>query len=520
MASYSTDTGVTTPNQTNMSVAANNNTASREMINQTLKVGNTITSLYSSSITAAKGVIVSPESIVIENSGGAGTAVLIKLDYWTDGNTKGTAKYLQFLVGANETVKFPMSRIIISEDSDTIYNGTKLDQAAPNSNMYIDSTVDSNDGAGDDITGSATNTNLILEADNDTNFFHVGDLIRVNDEIMEVTAVGDDSDAANTNLTVIRGTHGSTAVDTHADDAAIRLPFFNAYHNFTAATGGYDVPQTDNDGKFKAMNFFGYGRANTLHGSGILPSSISIKFYNAGYQELGLSGITPNTNSGLTAGTTYQFDINVDGAGAFDVQFTVDANNTKFGGTNGVLNKIQEALDAGYYVQAGDATGYLFEKKVSVAIVNGDIRFTSGQCLSTSSIALTDSSGSGTDWWGVGRIPALAKVETAVAAKLPEDTIPTPQTGESTSNDSVFMYDDGKGNLMGVGMGTINYETGAIDFIAKPNAEFVVSARYGSVLTGKINTRSSNTILDISARSLNNLVETLVTVKVNGYALK
>ena len=300
-----------------------------------------------------------------------------------------------------------MSRVIISQDEDNMYNGTKLDQAAPNSNMYVDSTVDSNDGTGDDITGSASVTNLILESDNDTNFFHVGDLIRVNNEIMEVTAVGDDSDAANTNLTVIRGTHGSTAASDHADDAAIRFPFFNAYHNFTAATGGYDVPQTDNDGKFKAMNFFGYGRANTLHGSGILPSSVSFKFYNAGYQELGLSGITPGTNTGLTAGTTYQFDINVDGAGDFDVQFTVDANNTNWGGRNGVLSRIQQVFNDAYY-----ASGNLFEKKVTVGIVNGDVRFTSGQCLSTSSIALTDSSGASTDVWGVGSFPTEAKLGT------------------------------------------------------------------------------------------------------------
>jgi hypothetical protein len=154
-----------------------------------------------------------------------------------------------------------------------------------------------------------------------------------------------------------------------------------------------------------------------------------------------------------------------------------------------------------------------------VGIVNGDVRFTSGQCLSSSSIALSDSSGASTDVWGVGRFPTVAKLATAVAAKLPDDTIPTAKTGESMVNESVFMFDDGEGNFVGAGTGTINYETGAVDFTSKPNAEFVVSARYGSVMTGKITTRSSNTVDDISVRSLNNLLDTMINIKVKGYPL-
>ena len=156
MADYSNPRGM----GNNLPVVDTTTNGRAEMIEQNIKVGSTVTSVYSSSVTAAKGVLVAPESIEISNTGGAGASVLMKLSYWTDGNTKGTSQYLQFLIGAGETVSFPMSRVIISQDADTMYNGTKLDQAAPNSNMYIDSTVDSNDGTGDDITGSATNTNL------------------------------------------------------------------------------------------------------------------------------------------------------------------------------------------------------------------------------------------------------------------------------------------------------------------------------------------------------------------------
>ncbi len=521
MAGGGTDYGMATPSETGFSVSQQNLSGggglkpSKEVINTTTKVGSTHVSLYESSSTAAKGKLVVPESVSISNSGGATTAIIMKLAYWTDITTKGTSQYLQFLVPSNSTINFPMSRVIISEDASDTYRGSALAQAAPDSNMYRDSSADNDSATEDAMTDDLAAVVVYLE-DGHSKYFRKGDLIRLDNEIMEVTAVGTGADLANSTLTVSRGLHGSD-IAVHADDVAIRLPFFNAYHNFTAATGGYDKVQTDNDGKFKCTNFFGYGRGLTSQTTGILAGSVSFKFYNSGYQELGLSGITPNTNTGLTAGGQYQFDINVDGAGAFDVQFTVDANNTKFGGTNGVLNKIQEALNAGYYVQAVDATGYLFEKKVTVSIVNGDVRFTSGQCLSTSSIALTDSSGSNTDWWGVGRIPALAKRDTAVAAKLPDNTLSVRGTGQSVSNQGAFMYDDGKGNLIGAGTGTIDYETGAVDFTSKPNAEFEVAARYGSVLTGDVSSDSSNTIEDITAVSVNDKLETFVSLKINGH---
>ena len=51
-----------------------------------------------------------------------------------------------------------------------------------------------------------------------------------------------------------------------------------------------------------------------------------------------------------------------------------------------VVTKMQEALDAKYYVAGGN----LFEKKCIVSISkSGDLRITSGQHLSTSAIALT-----------------------------------------------------------------------------------------------------------------------------------
>ena len=240
------------------------------------------------------------------------------------------------------------------------------------------------------------------------------------------------------------------------------------------------------------MNFFGYGRTSNAICDGLVPGSVTFKFYNPGYQEIGLSGITANTNTGLSASTTYYFKIAVDGGSAYEVAFTTDSSNVNFGGKNGVLSKIQDILDTQYYTE-----GNLFEKRATVGIVNGDIRFTSGSHLSTSAIALTagTSGTANTDelFDGTNQIARFpAKVESAVAARLPEDTLFNRITYEEHPNVGAFMYDDGNGNLVRAGSGTINYETGALDFTAKPNAQFVISATYLSAHSGGSDSETSN----------------------------
>ena len=220
------------------------------------------------------------------------------------------------------------------------------------------------------------------------------------------------------------------------------------------------------------MNFFGYGRTADAISDGIVPGSVSFKFYSQGYQEVGLSGITPNTNSGLASSTTYYFNIDVDGSGSpKEVSFTTDSSNVNFGGKNGIINKIQDYFDQQFYTEGS----CLFEKRVTVRIVDGDIRFTSESRLSTSAIALTagtsgtantDELFDGTNQ--IGRFPAV--VESAVGAKLPDDTLFDPVTYEENPNIGAFMYDDGNGNLVGAGTGSINYETGSVDFTSFPNA--------------------------------------------------
>ena len=219
---------------------------------------------------------------------------------------------------------------------------------------------------------------------------------------------------------------------------------------------------------------------------GITPGSMAIKFYNPGYQNLGLSGITSSTDTSLTASGSYWFKIAIDGGTAEAINFTVDSSNTNWGGTNGVLSLINTALTDKYNNSASNT----FQQKSSVGIAQGDIRFTSGQRLSTSAIALTAGTDGASASYNIfaqqnGHIPALANVPDAIAAKLPDDVRYDPVTYAASPNTGAFMYDDGNGRLFGAGNGSLNLETGEIDFIGPANSEFVFSCLHTSAFSGK-----------------------------------
>ena len=414
--------------------------------------------------------------------------------------------YSTMLLPAGDFFYLPHGRLIGYNADASAANATTIENTAPDSNMYVDSGADLDHATSATMGSDAAHTTLNLE-NGHSKYFKVGDLIRIENEICEVTAVGTGADLANSTCTIKRGLYGSTAA-THADDVAIRLPFFN----MTADFDKFSTSQTDKNGVFHAKNFFGYGRTSDAIVDGIQSGSIGIKFYQAGYQEIGLSGITPNTNSGLAASTAYAFDIAVDGGSDYTLSFTTDSSNTNMGGKNGILNKIQDALNAGYY-----ASGNLFEKKVTVGIVSGDVRFTSGQHLSTSAISIS-APASGTTPFGVGRLPAVGDIEAAVAAKVADDTIYDKETYDASPNKSAFMYDDGNGNLVGAGNGKINYETGEIRFTSLPNANFVINCIHKSAHAGGVensNLAHRNSIMYIGARSVNPKLNT--TVKILAY---
>ncbi len=477
--------------------------------------------LLTVSTTKGANTVSNLKALCIYNESSVGSELQFTYQEWKDNSNTDQAnsvdtgggatvtRYATMLLPAGEFIYLPNGRLIGYNADASGANATSISNVAPNSNEYTDSTADVDTATDGAIASGTTTTTLYLE-DGHSKFFKAGDLIRLENEICEVTAVGTGADLANSTLTIIRGTHGSTAA-THADDVAVRFPFFNAYNNYDR----YSVAQTNKNGKFKCMNFFGYGRTSDTIADGIVPGSVCFKFYTQAYQEVGLSGITANTNSGLSASTIYYFKIAVDGGSAYEVAFTTDSSNVNFGGKNGIVSKIQDILDTQYYTE-----GNLFEKRVNVSIIDGDLRFTSGSRLSTSAVALTaGTSGSanvdelfdGSNQ--IARFPA--KVETAIASKLPDDTVFDRITYEENPNTGAFMYDDGNGNLIGAGSGTINYETGAVDFTAFPNAEFVISATYLSAHSGGTDvstTNGKNHITSVGARSTNAKLNSKVKV--------
>jgi len=424
-------------------------------------------------------------------------------------------RYINYVMAANQYIVLPTQYLVSYNGGVSAGNAKTIDNKAGydvNSGKLYSAAVT-------DIKVKLENTATTLDVD-DTDFFRVGDLIQVgsttgttvsNIEIMRVTSITD-SDT----LVVERGLYGSIIADgdTQTDstngavvNAKVYFPFFNTqerynkYHDDANAVG---IVQTNASGRYTSQNLFGYGRSAT-YPTGIVKGSFAMKFYNNGYQELGMSGVTPNTESGLAASTAYGINITVDGGTEFvDLTFTTDASNTKFGGNNGVLSKIQSALDTQFYTTSSN----LFEKGVTVSIVNGDIRFASTNRTRNSAILLA-TPGSATTPFGVGRIPAIANVEDAVAARLPDDTVFDNTNYVETKNEAAFAYDDGKGNILGAATGTINYETGALDFTGPANAEFAASFNYDSAYSGGLRADGllQNTIINIEARSMNSKID-------------
>lgn len=462
-------------------------------------------------------------ALVIHNTGTAASEIqLTFLEYKNDSNVDvqnsvdlgggATAtRYVTFFLPAGEYIQLPNARWVGYNADASASNAVVVDNTAPDSNAYVDSGADLDTATSGAVASDAAVTTIYLESGH-TKFFRPNDLIRIDNEILRVTAVGTGADLANSTMTVERGLYGSTGA-THADDAAIRLPFFNTYNDFDHA----DKLMTDSQGRWWSMNFFGYGRNGDHVSTGITPGSIAIKFYQPGYQEFGLSGITAGTHSGLSVSTAYYFSCAVDGGTTDKITFTTDSSNLNFGGTNGIIQKIQDQFNAFYY----NPVKNMFQDKVIIGIVDGDIRVTSGQHTSASAIALTTNTdgASGTDEWFdttnvIGRIPASP--EAAVVAKLPDDTIRDVDSYKERPNTGAFVIDDGRGVLTGMGIvGTINYETGEVKLRGAPaRSNFVMSLSHDSAHSGGLNKTSGtqNCITTVAARSMNSKVRTQIRV--------
>ena len=353
----------------------------------------------------------------------------------------------------------------------------------------------------------------------DGDWFKVGDLIMIDSEVMSIESI-----STNT-LTVKRGLLGSTDV-AHTEDDELHYFFGNEYLPFDNGKC-----MTDQTGKFKQRGaFFGYGRTADKIASGIVPGSIAIgPFYTqGGYLDWGLQNIKASDKTGLAASTTYTFHIVVDefNVGGIDsvstetaIAFTTDSSDTTFAGSgNAVLPKIQARFDALFY----DASSGLFNKRVRISLLNGDIRVSSGSNHSDTRVGIANVSG--TTPFDVGRFPSLASgvpslqgsehgggtTDTIVfgpTSSLAPETIDDRVTGKTNTNTSAFIFDDGNGNLLfnGANVGWIDYEKGHCEFRHLPNAEFKIYAESHSAHSGGASyiVNGYNTIQAIKGRSMN-----------------
>ena len=355
----------------------------------------------------------------------------------------------------------------------------------------------------------------------DGDWFKAGDLIMVNSEVMRVESV------SGIVLTVKRGLLGSTEV-AHSDDDDLRFFFGNEslqYNNGKC--------MTDQDGYFSQKGaFFGYGRTADKKVDGLVPGSVAIgPFYTeGGFLDWGLTGIKASDNTGLAASTEYSITVVCDeyNVGGIDsvsseaaIVFTTDASDLSFSGSgNSVLSKIQARFDALYY----DASSGLFNKKVSISLMNGDVRVTSHSNHSETRIGISVSA-SGTTPFDVGRFPARvdgdhpnlsgsphggSATDTIVygpASSLAKETITDPVTGKEIQNLGAFILDDGNGNLLQGGsvVGKVSYVTGHCNFRYLPFTEFKIYAESQSAHSGgsKYISAGYNTISSIDARSMN-----------------
>ena len=452
-------------------------------------------------------------AVKVRNDGYVPAYASFKFTRFETDTTEATPEYLQFLLAPNEEVIMPTTRGVINEDNTQI-TGTAVTATAPNSNEYVASGALTTEGFADD--NDATITFDDGSGGLAYTMFQVNDLIRLDNEICRITSIVDtDGDGGYTpaHFIVDRGVHGSTKAD-HTNNTAIRLPFFNAYHDFEK----YSVAQTDYLGRFRAMNFFGLGRAATGQ-AGIASGSVALQFYEAGYQGWNMQGVTSNSESGLDASTEYGFDITVDGSGNLTsdyMKFTTDASNTKFGGSSGVIAKMQSALDTYYYTD----DSLILNEKVTISIEGGDIVFRSGSHLSTSAILLAAPSAGETTPFGVGVIPAIGSIRGAVAARLQTETTYDSVTNAQTYK-QIFLRDDGRGNLIWKNrsiVGSINYESGAIDFTIpeKPNAEFVISCGHTSPFSGKLDPTTTgrlNSLRQVLGNTPQQKCEAILTVE-------
>ena len=210
---------------------------------------------------------------------------------------------------------------------------------------------------------------------------------------------------------------------------------------------------TNKWGQYRQNQFpGGYGRSNTLVGTGLVPGSVAIKFAVGGRASFGYTTGERNQDSGLESGRSYRFDVQSDGRKE-TIRFTMGGDTS----VNGVFSKIMGYLeeinwdvvgDCYFSPVAGPGGVIEFKSLSNMHTLNGVIATPDNQVPESgaSTVRLSaGTAGSGYQLFGSGIFPT--NPPPYQASYFPEDTIYDPDQGLSVIDERNFMLDDGLGNL-------------------------------------------------------------------------
>ena len=506
--------------------------------NQILSISSTDSS------SAVKSAI--PAAIEVQNTGKVPAIIISEYEGYSDEDTDAGRHTIQTMLMPDETFNPPVRGIIPTANPLHLLDGVVVDftnELGDGSSTMDTLKSDSGDNA---ASGELNNTTdpVVFELDNGHEKYRVGDMLRCENELLRVEGTYDDNPTTSTvadNHIVVSRAHLGSAAASHSGTPDIHFHCYNEYYDFDRALSGTgaQLNQTDGLGRYKLSSFFGYARKDATADNetfGLVAGSVGFRFYSSAYQEVMMGGsgadggsgvsnipISASTDSFLASNTAYAFNLTIDDSAATTISFTTDSSVTTFGGSSGVIQKIQDAINTATRT-AGNA---LFGFGCTVGIVNGKLRFTSDSHLSPhdatngSKILLADA-GSGTNVFSgsAGIFPDVALVNAPVEPSIAPVALYDSITYEKTPNIDKICYDDGYGNLIyaGATVGKINYETGAFHFAipSMPNAEFEIMLAYDSPFAGKLDTskEDTSTITAIHANVINKNLTTEVNVKV------
>ena len=488
----------------------------------------------SSTVTTADA----PKAVAIHNTGTFPIVAMMGYQQYVDENTQNNTLFVHTLLLPGESIYPNMRGIISTQGENTAHthgdfgnqslfnlDGEVVDFEAPNTALKLDT--------GDNVNGTElanTTDPVVFEIDNGHEQYRVGDYIRIDDTTVEILKVEGTFDDNPTQEAVIdnhivcsRGHLGTSPVSHSGSAASIFWVVSNEYYDYDRVLqGNTQLVSTDASGRFKCSNLFGYGRLATGLPQGITPGSFCMKFYSSAYMEIPMGGtgvargtggsnfpITSSTSSMLTASTEYSFNLIIDDSLETTVSFTTDSSNANFGGTNGIIQTIQTEINTPTRTSGNNLFGY----SCSTGIVNGNLRFTSNSNLlphdgtNGSKIEVKDGAGGTNVLTGAaGIFPDINNSIAPVEPKLPDNTIYDPITYGTTPNVGAFAYDKGNSRIYGQATGTINYETGALEFVGPANASFQISACYNGPFSGKRDATEgdrANSIVAVHANVLN-----------------